>query len=92
MLRTEAIQKLNSDEQVYVFLNSTLRSPETFLELSKKAYSDSLSVNDRKRRNIPTLFNDQVNVFENKKLTNFDSVTVNRNPTTDNERSKKICR
>ena len=92
MLKIEANQKLNSDEQVYVFLISALRSPETFLEIPKKSYSDSLSVNDRKRRNIPTLLNDQVNVFQNKNLTIFDSVTVNTNPITDNERSTKICR
>ena len=37
MLRIEANQKLNSEEQVYIFLNSTLTSPETFLEIPEKA-------------------------------------------------------
>ena len=35
------------------------------------------------------MFNDQDNEFDNNKLTNLDSVTVNRNPTSDNEVSNK---
>ena len=34
-------------------------------------------------------FMDMDNQFDNKKLPKFDSVTVNRNPTTDNEPAKK---
>ena len=35
------------------------------------------------------VFNDQDNEFESKKLTNLDSVTVNRSPTSDTEIANK---
>ena len=38
---------------------------------------------------MSTVFNDQDNEFDNIRFTTFDGVTVNRNPTTDNEVSKK---
>ena len=36
------------------------------------------------RRDLSTVLNDQDNEFNNNKLTNLDSITVNRNPTIDN--------
>ena len=35
------------------------------------------------------MFNDQDNEFHNNKLTNLDSITVNRNPNLDNELANK---
>ena len=35
------------------------------------------------------MFNDQDNEFDNNKLTNLDNITVNRNPSSDNELSSK---
>ena len=35
------------------------------------------------------MFNDQDNEFDNNKLTNLDSVTADRNPSSDNELAKK---
>ena len=37
-------------------------------------------------------FMDLDNQFDNKKLSKFDFVTVNRNPTTDNEPAEKLCK
>ena len=39
---------------------------------------------------MSTVFNDQDNENDKNRLENLDSVTVNRNPSSDNEPSKKI--
>ena len=60
-----------------------------------RALSDTLSyVNElheinRDKRDLSPVFNDQDNEFDNNKLTNLDSVTVNRNPNLDNELANK---
>ena len=60
-----------------------------------RAFSELLSyVNElheikRNKRDLSSVFNDQDNEFDNNKLTNLDSVTVNRNPNLDNELAKK---
>ena len=43
----------------------------------------------RNKRDLSSVFNDQDNEFDNNKLTNLDSVTVNRNPNLDNELANK---
>ena len=53
------------------------------------SYVDSLHESTRNRRDLSSVFNDQDNEFDNNKLTNLDGVTVNRNPTSDNEFSNK---
>ena len=45
---------------------------------------DSSHEINRNRRDLSSVFNDQDNEFDNNKLTKLDSVTVNRNPTSDN--------
>ena len=40
-------------------------------------------------RDLPLVFNDQDNGFDNYKLTALDSITANRNPTSDNELANK---
>ena len=52
-------------------------------------YVNGLHEINRNRRDLSSLFNDRDNEFDNKKVTKTDSVTVNRNPTADNEVSKK---
>ena len=54
-----------------------------------KPYVDSLSENDRNRRDMSTVFKDQDIEFNNDRLTNLDSITVIRNPSIDNELSNK---
>ena len=44
---------------------------------------------NRNKRDLSSVFNDQDNEFDNNKLTNLDSVTVNRNPNLDNELASK---
>ena len=68
-------------------------------EVITKAYVDQFhQENERSRRDLGTNFynesnelvrNNQDNNLNDKKLTNIDSITVNRNPTLDNELSNK---
>ena len=92
LLRLDPEEKLKLDEQDSIILNSALTSPRTIIELPTKTYVDSLHEINRNRRDLSSVFNDQDNEFDNSKLTNLDSVIVNREPFSDNEVSKKICR
>ena len=44
---------------------------------------------NRNKRDLSLVFNDQDNVFDNNKLTNLDSIRVNRNPNIDSELANK---
>ena len=99
MLRSDPDQKLKVDEQDSINLKSTLTSPNTIIEIPTKAYIDSLhDENQRNRRDLALAFyNEEVDLVKNnqdkdlidKKITNLDSITVNRNPSLDKELSKK---
>ena len=99
LLRLDANEQLELDKQDSIILNSTLTDPMTIIEIPTKAYIDSLhEENERSRRDLGIDFydesgdlvkNNQDNNFNDNKLTNLDSVTVNRNPTSDNEVSNK---
>ena len=54
-----------------------------------KSHVDGLHKINRNRRDFSSVFNNQDNEFDNNKLSNLDSVTVNRNPSSDNEVSSK---
>ena len=64
-------------------------SPRTIIELPTRSYVDSLHEINRDRRDLSSVFNDQDNEFDNNKLTNLDSIRVNRDPNLDNELSNK---
>ena len=70
-------------------ISTLLLTSKTLLEIPTKAYFDTLSENNRNRRDVSTMFNDQDNEFDNNKLTSLDSFTFNGSPTQDNEISKK---
>ena len=53
--------------------------------MPSKSYVDRLDESSRNRRHLASVFNDQHNEFDNKKLTNLDSVSVIRDPSSDNE-------
>ena len=53
------------------------------------SYVNELHEINRNKRDLSSVFNDQDNEFDNNKLTNIDSITVNRNPNLDNELSNK---
>ena len=89
LLRLGPEEKLQLDEQDSIILNSNLTSPKTIIELPTKSYVDRLHESIRNRRDLSSVFNDQDYEFDNNKLTNLDSVTVNRNPSSDNELAKK---
>ena len=89
LLRLDPDEKLNLDEQDSILLNSTLTLQNTKIELPTKSYVDSLHESSRNRRDLSSVFNDQYNEFDNNKLTTLDSVTVNRDPSSDNELANK---
>ena len=89
LLRLDPEEKLNLDEQKSIVLNSTLTSPNTIIELPTKAYVDSLHESSRNRRDISSVFNDQDNEFDNNKLTNLDSVSINKDPSSDIDLANK---
>ena len=89
LLRLHPDEKLNLDEQDSILLNSILTLLNTIIELPTKSYVDSSHESSRNRRDLSSVFDDQDNEIDKNKLTNLDSVTVNRNPTTDNELSNK---
>ena len=53
------------------------------------SYVNELHEINRNKRDLSSVFSDQDNEFDNNKLTNLDSVTVNRNPNLDNELANK---
>ena len=89
LLRLHPNEKLNLDEQDSILLNSTLTLPNTIIELPTKSYVDSLHEINRNKRDLSSVFNDQDNEFDNIKLTNLDSVTVNRNRSSNDELSNE---
>ena len=89
MLGLDPEEKLKLDEQVSIIPNSTLTSPKTIIELPTKSYVNSLHEINRNRRDLSSVFNDQDNEFDDKKLTNLDSIAVNRDPSSDNELANK---
>ena len=82
-------EKQKLDEQDSILLDSILIPPNTIIELPTKSYVDSLHEINRDRRDLSSVFNDQDNEFDNNKLTNLDSITVNREPNLDHELSNK---
>ena len=89
LLRLDPDEKLNLDNQDSIILNSFSTLPKTIKDLPTKSYVDSLHESSRTRRDLSSVFNDQDTEFDNNKLTNLDSVTVNRNPSADDELSNK---
>ena len=89
LLRLDPNGKIHYGKLDSIFVNSSITSPRTIIELPTKSYVDSLHEINRDRRDLSSVFNDQDNEFDNNKLTNLDSITVNRNPNLDNELSNK---
>ena len=89
LLRLDPDDLLKLDEQGSIVLNSTLASLKTIRELPTKSYVDSLHESSRNRRDLSSVFDDQDIEFDNNKLTTLDSLTVNRNPRSDNELANK---
>ena len=53
------------------------------------SYVDNLHESNRNKRDLSSVFNNQDIEFDNNKLTNVDSITVNRDPSLENELSNK---
>ena len=89
LLRVDPKSDIHFGKIVSVFVNSSITSPRTIIELPTRSYVDSLHEINRDRRDLSSVFNDQDNEFDNNKLTNLDSITVNREPNLDHELSNK---
>ena len=89
ILGSDPIEKVKTHEQDSILPNFTLTSPRTKLEKPTKSYVDSLHENSRNRRDLSSVIIDQEYAFDNTKLTNLDSFTVNRDPTADIELAHK---
>ena len=89
LLRLDPKGKIHHGKLDSIFVNTSITSPRTIIELPTKSYVDSLHEINRDRRDLSSVFNDQDNEFDNNKLTNLDSITVNRDPNLDNELSNK---
>ena len=77
-MRLDPDEKSNLNERGYILLNSTLTLPKTVIELPTKSYVDSVHEINRNRRDLSSVFNDRDTEFDNNKLTNLGSITVNR--------------
>ena len=89
LLRLDPKGKIHHGKLDSIFVNSSITSPRTIIELPTRLYVDSLHEINRDRRDLSSVFNDQDNEFDNNKLTNLDSITVNREPNLDHELSNK---
>ena len=87
LLRLDPDEQLKLDEKASIILNSTLTSTKTIMELPIKPYVDSLHESSINRPDLSSVFSDQDNEFDNNKLTNLDTVTFNKKPTSENELS-----
>ena len=90
LLRLDPDEKLKPNEKDSIVLNSTLTTPRSIIGISTKSYVDSLHEITRRRRDLSSVYNDQDIEIDNIKLTNLDSITVNRDPSFDNELANKI--
>ena len=84
LLRLDPEKNLKLDEQDSIVHNSSLTIPKAIIGLPTKSYVHSLHEIKRKRRDLSSVLNDQDNEFDINKLSNLDSITVNRNPSLDN--------
>ena len=89
LVRQDPNENIKLDERGSILPNSTLTSPKTIIELPIKSYVDSLHEINRNRRDLSSVFNDQDIEFDNNKLTNLDSITVNGKPSSNNDLANK---
>ena len=99
LLKLEPNEILDLDNQDSKKLNSTSTTPKTIVEIPTKSYIDSLKEgNERSGRDLGIDFydessdlvkNNQYNDLIENTLTNLDSVTVNINPTSNDELANK---
>ena len=89
MLRLDPSEELKLYERDSILPIFSLTSPKTIIEIPIQSYVDSSLHSSRNRRDLSSVVNHQDNKFDNSKLTNLDSVIVNRNPNQDNELANK---
>ena len=89
MLTLDPDEKIKQDQQNSKILNSTFPSPKIIIELPTKPYVDSLHESSRNRRGLSSIFTYQDNELHINKLTTLDSVSVNKNRSSDKELANK---
>ena len=86
---------LDPSEELGLFEHGSLNltfaqtSLKVMMEIPTRAYVDSLSENDRNRKVLSAVFNDQDSNFDKNKITDIGSVPLNRTPTSDNNLANK---
>ena len=68
LLRLDPDEKLKLDEQDSIFLNSTLTTPKTTIEVPTKSFVDILHEIIGNRQNLSSVYNDQDNEVDDKEL------------------------
>ena len=89
MVRNTKNTDFNNHSLTNISQNNLNSEPTDDINAATKSYVDSLSENDKNSREMFLVFSDQDNEFDNNKLTNVDSIKINRNPTLHEEVSKK---
>ena len=67
-------------------------TPKSYVDIAVSdiiSFIDNLHEINRDRRDLSSLFKDQDNNFNNNEITDLDSITVNRDPSSDSELAKK---
>ena len=64
-------------------------SPKTIIEIPTKSYVDSLHEINRNGRGLSSVYHDQDNEFQNIQIIKLDSVSVIRNPKSNDELAYK---
>ena len=89
LLRLDPYEHLHLDEQDSIILNSNFTSLTTIIGLPTKSDVDSLNEINRNRRDLSSVYNDQNNEIDENNITSLDSITVNRDHSSDNELANK---
>ena len=88
-MKSDPNEELKADEQDSIFLISTLTFSKPIIELPTRVYVNSLQQNNRNRRLLSLVVNDEDKEIDENKLTKLDSLTVNNNPDSDEELANK---
>ena len=81
LIRVNEMPEFPNDLVSKLYVENALRDILSFV--------NNLHEFNRNKRDLSSMFNNQDNEFDNNKLTNLDSIQVNRNPNLDNELANK---
>ena len=88
LLKIDPYERLKLDEQGSISPKSSLNSPKAIPKVPPKAHVDFSTGNDRNRRDLFSVFNNQDAEFDNHNTNNLYTNTINNLPPSDNELEK----